>query len=54
MGKWDPVDQTVLALEQVVEGKGWRSGAEDERREIPQYIMKITEYADELLEGLDN
>ena len=54
MVNWDPVDQTVLALEQVVDGKGWRSGAEVERREIPQYFMKITDYADELLEGLDN
>jgi len=54
MVNWDPVDQTVLALEQVVDGKGWRSGAEVERKEIPQYFMKITDYADELLEGLDN
>ncbi|MBT3197813.1 MAG: class I tRNA ligase family protein, partial [Gammaproteobacteria bacterium] len=50
---WDPVDQTVLANEQVVDGRGWRSGAVVERREIPQWFMKITEYADELLEGLD-
>jgi len=54
MVNWDPVDQTVLALEQVVDGKGWRSGAEVERKEIPQYFMKITDYAEELLEGLDN
>ena len=50
---WDPVDQTVLANEQVVDGRGWRSGAVVERREIPQWFMKITDYADELLEGLD-
>jgi leucyl-tRNA synthetase len=50
---WDPVDQTVLANEQVVDGKGWRSGAAVERREIPQWFFKITEYAEELLEGLD-
>ena len=54
MVNWDPVDQTVLAHEQVVDGKGWRSGAEVERKEIPQYFMKITDYAEELLEGLDN
>jgi leucyl-tRNA synthetase len=54
MVNWDPVDQTVLANEQVVNGKGWRSGVEVERKEIPQYFMKITDYADELLEGLDN
>jgi leucyl-tRNA synthetase len=51
---WDPVDKTVLANEQVIDGKGWRSGAIVERKEIPQYFMKITDYADELLEGLDN
>ncbi len=51
---WDPVDQTVLANEQVIDGKGWRSGAVVERREIPQWFMKITAYAEELLEGLDN
>ncbi|WJW74883.1 leucine--tRNA ligase [Thiohalobacter sp. IOR34] len=50
---WDPVDQTVLANEQVIDGRGWRSGALVERREIPQWFMKITAYADELLEGLD-
>ena len=50
---WDPVDQTVLANEQVVDGKGWRSGAPVERREIPQWFMKITAYADELLDELD-
>lgn len=46
---WDPVDQTVLANEQVVDGRGWRSGALVERREIPQWYLKITAYADELL-----
>jgi len=47
---WDPVDQTVLANEQVIEGRGWRSGALVEKREIPGYYLKITQYADELLE----
>lgn len=51
---WDPVDQTVLANEQVIDGRGWRSGALVERREIPQWFMKITAYADELLSELDN
>ena len=51
---WDPVDKTVLANEQVVDGRGWRSGAVVERKEIPQWFLKITEYSDELLEGLDN
>jgi len=51
---WDPVDQTVLANEQVIDGKGWRSGAVVEKKEIPQYFMKITEYADELLNDLDS
>lgn len=51
---WDPVDQTVLANEQVIDGRGWRSDALVERREIPQWFMKITDYADELLEGLDD
>ena len=50
---WDPVDQTVLANEQVVDGKGWRSGAVVERRSIPQWFLKITHYAEELLTGLD-
>ncbi|MDX1459477.1 MAG: leucine--tRNA ligase [Xanthomonadales bacterium] len=50
---WDPVDQTVLANEQVVDGRGWRSGAVVERRSIPQWFLKITDYADELLEELD-
>ena len=49
---WDPVDQTVLAHEQVIDGKGWRSGAPVERREIPMYYLKITDYADELLDNL--
>ena len=50
---WDPIDQTVLANEQVIDGKGWRSGAVVEKRDIPQYFMKITAYADELLADLD-
>lgn len=50
---WDPVDQTVLANEQVVEGRGWRSGALVEQRAIPQWFARITDYADELLEDLD-
>lgn len=50
---WDPVDQTVLANEQVIDGKGWRSGAGVERREIPQWFLRITDYADELLADLD-
>ncbi len=50
---WDPVDQTVLANEQVIDGRGWRSHALVERREIPQWFMKITDYADELLDELD-
>ena len=51
---WDPVDETVLANEQVVDGRGWRSGAVVERRNIPMYFMKISNYADELLEELDS
>ncbi|MGH8854989.1 MAG: leucine--tRNA ligase, partial [Telluria sp.] len=51
---WDPVDQTVLANEQVVDGRGWRSGALIEKREIPMYYVRITEYADELLEHVDS
>ncbi len=51
---WDPVDQTVLANEQVIDGRGWRSGALVEKRDIPQYFMKITAYADELLQELDH
>ncbi|MEY2114480.1 MULTISPECIES: leucine--tRNA ligase [Rhodanobacter] len=50
---WDPVDHTVLANEQVVDGRGWRSGAVVEKREIPQWFLKITDYAQELLDGLD-
>lgn len=50
---WDPVDKTVLANEQVVDGRGWRSGALVERKEIPQWFIKITAYADELLASLD-
>lgn len=51
---WDPVDQTVLANEQVVDGRGWRSGALVEKREIPGYYLKITDYAPELLEHVQN
>jgi leucyl-tRNA synthetase len=51
---WDPVDQTVLANEQVVDGRGWRSGALVERREMAQWFIKITDYAEELLAELDN
>jgi len=50
---WDPVDQTVLANEQVIDGRGWRSGAIVERKEIPQWFIKITDYAEELLDDLD-
>src|SRR4051812_24790008 len=50
---WDPVDQTVLANEQVIDGRGWRSGAPVEKREIPMYYLRITQYAEELLEYLD-
>lgn len=51
---WDPVDQTVLANEQVIDGRGWRSGALIERREIPQWFLKITDYAEELLSDIDH
>ena len=51
---WDPVDKTVLANEQVENGKGWRSGAEIEKRELTQWFFKISDYAQELLESLDN
>lgn len=51
---WDPLDQTVLANEQVIDGRGWRSGALIEKREIPMYYFKITAYADELLSSLDD
>ncbi len=50
---WDPVDQTVLANEQVIDGKGWRSGAPVEQRELTQWFFKITDFADDLLEALD-
>jgi leucyl-tRNA synthetase len=53
MVNWDPVDQTVLANEQVVDGRGWRSGALVERREMSQWFLKITDYAQELLDELD-
>src|SRR5215212_543462 len=51
---WDPVDQTVLANEQVIEGRGWRTGATVEKREIPMYFLRITSYAEELLKALDD
>ena len=51
---WDPVDQTVLANEQVIDGKGWRSGAEVEKRKLAQWFLKITDFAPELLDGLDS
>jgi leucyl-tRNA synthetase len=51
---WDPVDQTVLANEQVIEGRGWRTGAPVEKREIPMYFFRITAYAEELLAALDD
>jgi leucyl-tRNA synthetase len=54
MVNWDPVDQTVLANEQVIDGRGWRSGAPVEKREIPMYYLRITKYADELLQELDS
>ena len=50
---WDPIDKTVLANEQVIDGKGWRSGAQIERKEIPQWFLKISEYSDELLKSID-
>ena len=50
---WDPVDQTVLANEQVIDGRGWRSGAIVQKKEIPQWFIKITDYAQELLDDLD-
>ena len=50
---WDPIDQTVLANEQVIDGRGWRSGALVERKEIPQWFIKITDYAEELIDDLD-
>ena len=53
LANWDPVDQTVLANEQVIEGRGWRSGALIERRRIAQWFLRIREYADELLDDID-
>src|SRR5256714_1059973 len=50
---WDPVDHTVLANEQVIDGRGWRSGAPVEKREIPMYYLRITQYAEELLDNLE-
>jgi len=50
---WDPVDMTVLANEQVIDGKGWRSGAPVEKRKLSQWFLKITQFADDLLDGLD-
>ena len=50
---WDPVDETVLANEQVIDGKGWRSGAEVEKRKLKQWFLKITDYAEELLKGTE-
>ena len=50
---WDPVDQTVLANEQVIDGRGWRSGALVERKKIPQWFLKITDYADQLLDDIE-
>ena len=51
---WDPIDQTVLANEQVIDGKGWRTGAEVEQKTLSQWFFKITNYAEELLSELDN
>ena len=51
---WDPVDMTVLANEQVIDGRGWRSGADVERRKLAQWFLKITDFADDLLEGLQS
>jgi len=51
---WDPVDQTVLANEQVIDGRGWRSDAPVEKREIPMYYLRITDYADELLDNIEH
>ncbi|WP_089727830.1 leucine--tRNA ligase [Candidatus Thiosymbion oneisti] len=53
MVNWDPVDRTVLANEQVIDGKGWRSGATVEKREVRQWFVRITDYAQELLDGLE-
>ena len=51
---WDPVDQTVLANEQVIDGKGWRSGAVAEKKKLSQWFLNITKYSNELLESLEN
>ncbi len=51
---WDPVDMTVLANEQVIDGKGWRSGAQVEKRKLSQWFLKITDFAEDLLAGLDD
>ena len=51
---WDPIDQTVLANEQVIDGKGWRTGAEVEQKNLSQWFFKITDYAEELLDSLDS
>src|SRR4029078_13714807 len=53
MVNWDPVDQTVLANEQVIDGRGWRSGALGEKRELAQWFLKISDYSEELLRALD-
>ena len=53
MVNWDPVDRTVLANEQVIDGKGWRSGADVEQKKLSQWFFKITHYAEELLNGLE-
>ena len=50
---WDPVDMTVLANEQVIDGKGWRSGAEVERRELTQWFFKISDFSEDLLDALE-
>ena len=51
---WDPVENTVLANEQVIDGKGWRSGAEVEQKKLSQWFFKITDYAESLLKALDD
>ena len=51
---WDPVDKTVLANEQVIDGKGWRSGAVVQKKKLSQWFLKISKYSDELLNELDN
>src|SRR5690606_22556792 len=53
MVNWDPVDHTVLANEQVIDGRGWRSGAPVEKRELAQWFLRITDYAQDLLDALD-